>query len=186
MKKTYVTAIAAAVATAAVCAMLFCGCAASPLDEEWEFEVLIKGGQAVACAPGIVERYPEAEAGDIAIELTDGRITVTADGETVEGRYENLDPYRVTEENFVVYFGHNECRMTVGETVYGDGTSRPTLVLKRIAETHGQGDRMRYVESKENNLNGRRIVPKGLGPVRTLLPCRRKERSRRQRKTFER
>ena len=129
MKKTYVTAIAAAVATAAVCAMLFCGCAASPLDEEWEFEVLIKGGQVVTCAPGIAERYPEAEAGDIAIELTDGRIIVTADGETVEGRYENLDPYRVTEENFVVYFGHNECRMTVGETIYGDGTSRPTLVL---------------------------------------------------------
>ena len=60
---------------------------------------------------------------------SDGKITVTLDGETVEGRYENLDPYRVTEENFVVYFGHNECRMTVGETVYGDGTSRPTLVL---------------------------------------------------------
>ena len=86
MKKTYVTAIAAAVAMAAVCAMLFCGCAASPLDEEWEFEVLIKGGQAVACAPGIAERYPEAEAGDIAIELTDGRITVTADGEIRKSR----------------------------------------------------------------------------------------------------
>lgn len=129
MKKTYIKAIAAAVATAAVCAMLFCGCTPSPLDGEWEFEVLIKGGQVVTCAPGIAERYPEAEEGDIAIELTDGRITVTADGETVEGRYENLDPYRVTEENFVVYFGTNECRMTVSETVYGDGTSRPTLVL---------------------------------------------------------
>lgn len=126
MKTAYITAIALA---AAMCAVSLCGCVSSPLDAEWEFEVLIKGGQAVACAPGIAERYPEAEASDIAIELTDGRITVTADGETVEGRYENLDPYRVTEENFAVYFGDNVCAMTISETVYDDGTTRPTLVL---------------------------------------------------------
>ena len=129
MKTAYITAIAAAVATAAVCAMLFCGCVSSPLDEEWEFEVLIKGGQVVACAPDAVERYPGAEAQDIAIALSDGKITITLDGETAEGRYENLDPYRVTEENFAVYFGDNVCAMTIDETVYDDGTSRPTLVL---------------------------------------------------------
>ena len=128
MKKTYITAIAAVV-TAAVCAMLFCGCTASPLDEEWEFEVLIKGGQVVACTPEIAERYPGAEAQNIAIALSDGKITVTLDGETAEGRYENLDPYRVTEENFAVYFGDNVCAMTISETIYDDGTSRPTLVL---------------------------------------------------------
>ena len=125
-KKAYITAI---VLAAAMCAVTLCGCVSSPIDAEWEFEVLIKGGQAVACAPDAVERYPGAEAQDIAIALSDGKITITLDGETAEGRYENLDPYRVTEENFAVYFGDNVCTMTIDETVYDDGTSRPTLVL---------------------------------------------------------
>lgn len=126
MKTAYITAIALA---AAMCAVSLCGCVSSPLDAEWEFETLIKGGQVVACTPEIAERYPGAEAQNIAIALSDGKITVTLDGETAEGRYENLDPYRVTEENFAVYFGDNVCAMTISETIYDDGTSRPTLVL---------------------------------------------------------
>lgn len=124
-KRSYITAVLSIV----MCALCLCGCVTSPLDTEWKFETLIKDGRVAACAQDVAERHPDAEVLDVEIALNDGKITVSSDGETAEGIYENLDPYRVTEENFIVRFGGNECRMTIAETVYADGSTRPTLVL---------------------------------------------------------